>query len=83
MRKFEALEDKFGLDDGGVASFTFKVQVLKKGKVYEEHMRLEEYSDGKGQGKKLRRIPSGFVIDDNACWNEIGSKNFKKLFKEI
>lgn len=35
-RKFEALIDEFGLDDGGVASFTFKVQALAKGKIYEE-----------------------------------------------
>jgi hypothetical protein len=36
MRKYIALKDEFGSDDGGVASFTFGVQALKKGKVYKE-----------------------------------------------
>ena len=35
-RKFEALIDEYGLDDGGVGSFTFQVQSLKKGKIYYE-----------------------------------------------
>ncbi len=80
MRKFIALVDEFGYDDGGVASFTFKVQSLKKDKIYYEHQRWVEAWDGRG-GKKQE--PSGFVIDDNGCWNEIGSDYFKNKFKEI
>jgi hypothetical protein len=34
LRKFKALVSETGLDDGGVASFTFKVDQLTKGKVY-------------------------------------------------
>lgn len=70
MRKFKALINEFGLDDGGVASFVFKVQSLKKGEIYEEHV-------------PHGGIPSGYVIDDNSCWNKIGTENFKTKFKEV
>lgn len=73
IRRFECLVDEMGLDDGGVASFTFEVIQLKKGKIYEEHQTWD--------GKK--RVPSGYVIDDNSGWNEIGSESLKKKFKEI
>lgn len=80
MRQFEALVDTFGLDDGGVASFVFEVQVLKKGKIYKEHMKWVDVNDGHGG---MKQVPSGYVIDDNACWNKIDSESFKELFKEI
>jgi hypothetical protein len=35
-RKFEALVDEYGLDDFGLSGSTFKVQSIKKGKIYEE-----------------------------------------------
>lgn len=72
-RKFRALVNERGLDDGGVASFTFEVAVLTKGKIYEEH---QQYTN-KGY------VPSGYVIDDNSCWNDIKAKDFKKRFEEI
>jgi hypothetical protein len=71
-RKFEALIDKFELDDGGVAYFTFKVQSLKKGKIYEESN--PDYIEGHGRG---------VVIDDNSCWWYYGTKDFKERFKEV
>lgn len=71
-RKFEALIDEYGLDDGGVASFTFQVQSLKKGKIYEE--RNPAYIEGHR---------NGVVIDDNACWWHYGTKSFKERFKEV
>jgi hypothetical protein len=71
-RKFESLIDEFGLDDGGVASFTFEVQSLKKGKIYTE--RDPEYLEGKQKG---------VVIDDNSCWWHYGTKAFNLRFKEI
>ena len=80
MRKFEALINKTGLDDGGVASFTFKVDVLIKGKIYEEHQRWVDNNDGHGG---LKQVPSGYVIDDNSCWNKIDDADFKNRFKEI
>lgn len=72
-RKFEAQIDEFGYDDGGVASFVFEVQSLKKGKVYEEHHAWEN----------RKEVPSGYVIDDNSCWWQIGSSSFKERFKEV
>jgi len=80
MRKFKALVNEFGLDDFGVASGTFKVQVLTKGEIYKEHQRLVSANDGRGG---LKEVPSGYVIDDNSCWNKIESDEFKKRFKEI
>lgn len=71
-RKFRALVDRYGLDDGGVASFTFEVQSLKKGKIYEE--RNPDYISGHRKG---------VVIDDNACWWHVGDESFKKTFKEV
>ena len=71
-RKFIALIDEFGLDDGGVASFTFEVQSLKKGEIYEES------NPNSIQGNKR-----GVVIDDNSCWWHYGTKSFDKRFKEI
>jgi hypothetical protein len=71
-RRFKALIDEFGLDDGGVASFTFKVQSLKKGKIYKE--RNPEYISGHQRG---------VVIDDNSCWWHYGTEEFKKRFKEV
>lgn len=75
MRKFEALIDEFGLDDGGDFSFTFEVQSLKKGKIYNEHTPWKSKEEG--------TVPSGHVIDDNGCWNKIGTDGFNKKFKEI
>lgn len=71
-RKFKALIDEFSLDDGGVASFTFKVQSLTKGKIYEE--RNPEYI----QGHQM-----GVVIDDNSCWWYHGTPEFNKRFEEV
>jgi hypothetical protein len=72
-RKFEALVDEFGLDDGGVASFTFKVQSLKKGKIYLE------------ANPEFLAPPNNtnIVIDDNSCWHTIGQGDFYEKFKEI
>lgn len=80
MRKFEAIIDEHGLDDIGMSGLTFEVQSLKKGNTYNEHMTWVEAWDGHG-GKK--QAPSGYVIDDNGCWWEIGSASFKQRFKEI
>ena len=71
-RKFEALINEFSLDDGGVASFTYKVQSLKKGKVYNEK-----------NPSHIRGNRKGVVIDDNGCWWIYGTKGFKKRFKEV
>lgn len=71
-RKFEAIIDETGLDDGGVASFTFEVQSLKKGKIYLESN--PNYIEGHQRG---------VVIDDNSCWWTYGTESFKKRFKEV
>jgi hypothetical protein len=71
-RRFKALIDEFGYDDGGVASFTFRVQSLEKGKIYEE-----------SNPAFLEGHRSGVVIDDNSCWWHHGTEGFKKRFKEI
>ena len=73
IREFVAQIDEFGTDDGGVASFTFQVQSLKKDKVYKEH---QHYDEKKGN------LPSGYIIDDNSCWQKIGTVDFNKKFKE-
>jgi hypothetical protein len=75
-RKFKAKKTTYGLDDFGVASGTFKVEQTIKDKIYEEHYKFVDGPYGK-------EVPSGFVIDDNSCWNEIGSKSFNELFEEI
>jgi hypothetical protein len=71
-RVFEALIDERGLDDGGVASFTFEVQSLKKGKLY-----YEQNPDSIQDNEK------GVIIDDNGCWWHYGTESFKKRFKRI
>ena len=71
-RKFICLVDEFGLDDGGVASFTFKVQSLKKGKVYKESNPV-----------CIQGHQRGVIIDDNSCWHHVGTPSFKEIFKEI
>lgn len=71
-RKFKAKIDEFGLDDGGVASFTFKVQSLTKDKIYYEEN--PEYIQGKAKG---------VVIDDNSCWWHYGTYEFMHRFEEI
>lgn len=71
-RKFRAKIDEYGLDDGGVASFTFRVQSLKKDKIYEEQN--PEYLSG---NKK------GVVIDDNCCWWHYGTLSFNERFEEV
>lgn len=79
-RKFESLVDEIGLDDLGTSGITFRVDALIKGKIYTEHCKWVDAWDGKGG---MKQVPSGYVIDDNGCWNEIGSDNFNKIFKEI
>ena len=71
-RKFKAKIDEFELDDFGYSGITFKVQSLTKGKIYYE-------SDPQTLSTKER----GVVIDDNGCWDYVGSDSFKKRFKEI
>jgi hypothetical protein len=71
-RKFKALIDEFGFDDCGVASGIFKVQSLKKDKIYEESD--PDYISGN---------QTGVVIDDNSCWWHYGTESFKKRFEEI
>lgn len=71
-RKFEALIDEWGLDDGGVASFTFRVQCLKKGEIYTEQN--PDHIEGHRRG---------VVIDDNSCWWHYGTESFNKRFKEV
>lgn len=71
-RVFRSKINQWGLDDGGVASFTFKVQSLKKGKLYYE--KNPRYIEGHSLG---------VVIDDNSCWHHVKDKNFNELFEEI
>lgn len=71
-RKFESIIDEFGLDDFGVSGLTFTVQSLTKGKIYYE--RDPEY---------ISTHERGVVIDDNGCWNHIGTESFNERFKEI
>jgi hypothetical protein len=72
-RKFRALVDEFGFDDGGVASFIFRVQSLKKDKIYKE------------SNPKYLTPPrnQNVVIDDNSCWHHITNKNFFQKFEEV
>lgn len=71
-RKFRAKRDEFALDDGGVASFTFKVQSLTKGRIY------VEMNPDYIQGHR-----SGVVIDDNACWWHFGTAAFNERFELV
>lgn len=73
-RKFEALVDEFGKDDYGVASGTFDVQSIKKGKIYlEENPKFIDSQFGN----------TGVIIDDNACWHRVSDRGFSKKFKEV
>lgn len=69
-----SLIDEYGLDDGGVASFTFEVQVLKKGKIYLEQNPKHINSQFGNHG---------VVIDDNSCWHRTTDKGFNEKFKEV
>lgn len=71
-RKFRAKISETGLDDGGVASFTFRVASLEKDKIYEEQ-NPEYISTGQ----------RGVVIDDNGCWWHYGTRSFNERFEEI
>jgi hypothetical protein len=73
VRKFICIKSTKGFDDFGASGLVFEVNQTTKGKIYKEYQRWD--------GKK--EVPSGYVIDDNACWNEIGTTAFKKLFEEI
>lgn len=79
-RKFKALVNERGLDDGGDFTFVFEAQVLTKDKIYEEYHKWVDAWDGKGG---LKQQPSGYVIDDIGCWNKIGSESFNKRFIEV
>lgn len=71
-RRFRAKIDEWGLDDGGVASFTFRVHSLRKDKIYEEQ-----------NPKYLSTKQRGVVIDDNSCWWHYGTTAFNKRFEEV
>jgi len=63
LRKFKALVNEKGIDDGGVASFTFVVDQLIKDKIYlQADQRF--YDD---LGKKSKP----FFVDDNGCSRDI------------
>ncbi len=79
-RKFKAKKTTYGLDDFGVASGTFKVERTVEGKIYKEHYKWIDSNNSKGG---LKEVPTGYVIDDNSCWNKIDSKSFNELFEEI
>lgn len=72
-RKFIALINEEGIDDIGMSGLTFKVESLRKGKIYEE--RNPEYLS--------KPYNHNVVIDDNGCWNHIGEGDFFRKFKEI
>lgn len=71
-RKFEAIIEDFGLDDGGVASFTFPVKNLRKGEIYYE-----------ADPRYIEGNERGVVIDNSGYWHHYGTESFKKMFKEI
>lgn len=71
-RKFIALKDEFGLDDLGYSGITFKVQSLRKDKIYLEH-----------NPEFLSNKEKGVIIDDNGCWWHYGTTGFNERFKEI
>jgi hypothetical protein len=68
-RQFKGRCQVDGRDDSADLTSTFEVIRIRKDKIYEEHFR-----DGK---------PSGYVIDDNACWNKIGDEMFDVHFDEV
>ncbi len=68
LRKFMALVNKKGLDDGGVASFTFPVDQLIKGKIYIQADQSNYDEAG--------RNSEPFFVDDNGC-----SRNIKREIK--
>lgn len=63
LRKFRAKVNEKGLDDGGVASFTFKVDQLIKGKIYTQAD--QRFYDENGKNSKP------FFVDDNGCSRDI------------
>lgn len=63
LRKFRALVNEKGLDDGGVASFTFEVDQLIKGDIYIQAD--QRYYDEHGRKSKP------FFVDDNGCSRDI------------
>lgn len=67
--------DAKGLDDGGVASFTFEVDQLVKGKIYTQAD--QRWYDEHGQ----KSAP--FFVDDNGCSNDIEWALAAKIVEEV
>lgn len=63
LRKFKSLISQKGIDDGGVASFTFEVDQLLKGKIYTQAD--QRFYDEQSRNSKP------FFVDDNGCSRDI------------
>lgn len=75
LRKFKALRNEIGLDDGGVASFTFQVRQLIKDKIYIQADQ-QNYDEAGIKSKP-------FFVDDNGCSRDIERSIKEGIIKEI
>lgn len=75
LRKFRALINEKGLDDGGVASFTFEVDNLVKGRIYTQ-------ADER-QYCKVDYVRKPFFVDDNGCSRDIEKSIKKGIIEEV
>ena len=75
LRKFRALINEKGLDDGGVASFTFEVDQLIKGKIYTQAD--QRNYDEHGRNSKP------FFVDDNGCSRDIERSIKQGIIEEV
>jgi hypothetical protein len=75
LRKFISNVNEKGFDDGGVASFTFEVDQLIKGKVYRQADTT--FYDENGRNSKP------FFVDDNGCSRDIESMLKSNKITEI
>ena len=75
LRRFRALENETGLDDGGVASFVFEVDQLVKGKIYTQ-------ADQRNYDEHGRNLKP-FFVDDNGCSRDIEYMLKNKKVEEV
>lgn len=75
LRKFRALINEKGLDDGGGASFTFEVDQLIKDKIYTQED--QRNYDERGRNSKP------FFVDDNGCSRDIELSIKQGIVEEV
>lgn len=75
LRKFRALVNEMGVDDGGDYSFTFGVDQLVKGRIYTQADQRNYDENG--------RNSKPFFVDDNGCSRDIEDMLREGVVEEV